>query len=1150
MTNDWMRKDENGKPIIDMDGHIFKVLSEKEQNESKNTLYLWIHRYNGIWHLKFGVTHKTIWERYNDAGTIHQQMIKCWESELWDKDFEQLLHEKFEWDGEKTENDMYSEESYTVKNYEEVLEFMRTITHHVATHGKEIKKEFEEEHKKNRFKKTFSCREEQERFVEKFLAYYNARNRKERRFLLYAVCRFGKTATSLYALIEKLHLKRILILSSKCDTKDSWFKDYEKWSFCQNYLFFDKEQIQQDSSLLNEENMIAWCSFQSTAKVELYDYNDEENETDYDEEPWQKLVSETDWDIVIIDECHYGVDTKRSSELINKILNSGNTFLLEISATPFKKIQNNEYTVENSFIYTLIDEWNDHHNDSDYVPVQLRILNIIDEMERYKRTLIGQMQRYNDVQSNIDNCFIEGKFSWRAYFSQFTKGALGDEFDMCYKLYYSQTGPNCLVYVNRVHDGDKLAKSLDSDNYNVVNVCGNNKIKKQDIDKLLETSDKPVIIISCGRFMTGVTLEKITNVIFMGRVNSAEMYIQYGLRGKNRFKGRTQPCAIYDLNTEVYIYSDAFKRMISSEAKSKKKSLKDMIKDFEKAMAIFEVSNNMLIEVKDFVVKFTNEFSHIYSDREIPYCSFAMDLKLLKQIEDLFPKNKHKSKNPSLNINDQQIPMARELTGTDEDNSNDETDDSKKKKKLSNDEIKKQRDLQNKFREQIKYIPSFMRYNNVAEVEDLFSDTNERLLKIWHNIKIDIFKRIKELVISDEWIEMCDNIKSVRDSLSDDDMSWMYRGIIPPYLILDSNYITEIAINTLKKYTNINNEIIYINFSKEINFNESGKHYCVCTQKDYEQIFNNLHWNTYYDKIIIFDSTEYNQLFQKGEVMKLKNCVGNPPYEGKGNPLYLRILKDVNNACENVAWLCPSQWTKTPDNDSFMKDIKEYSCSNLIEHKNLGNPFKDASVGNDIAAYHFGKAEKYESYEDLFYERFKNPKMTKSIFEKFKNYQNKILIKDPFAETYNNLNAADRYNIKCDTKEKKYCVNAGWVRGHYDTKNSKPVWDWTTLFSSDKRTQYNFEYIQNGHHWYFDSTEECKNFINYTENDIIGYSILITKITTNNTGIVLKYIPYMPDYKHNWSDEEIKNEIGLTQEQYEFIKTEMKDYGWKTFKNE
>ena len=66
-----------------------------------------------------------------------------------------------------------------------------------------------------------------------------------------------------------------------------------------------------------------------------------------------------------------------------------------------------------------------------------------------------------------------------------------------------------------------------------------------------------------------------------------------------------------------------------------------------------------------------------------------MDLKLLKQIEDLFPKNKHKSKNPSLNINDQQILTARELTGTDEDNSNDETDDSKKKKKLSNDETKK-----------------------------------------------------------------------------------------------------------------------------------------------------------------------------------------------------------------------------------------------------------------------------------------------------------------------------------------------------------------------------------------------------------------------------------------------------------------------------
>lgn len=778
MTNDWKRKDENGNHIIDMDGHIFKVLSKNVQQDQKNTLYLWIDRYDGTWYIKFGGTKKTIWDRYSDAGTIHLQQIYCWESELWDKDFETLLHAKFNWSGDKTENDMYSEEAYKVKNADEVNDFIKCITYHVGTHGKELSKDLFNEFQNKHFKNKFSCRQEQQDFVNKFVAYYNAKNRTERRFLLYAVCRFGKTATTLYTMIEKLHLKRILILSSKCDTNDSWKTDFQKWDFCKDYIYVDKYAIQNCPDLLKKNNIIAWCSFQSAAKdFETFNENGEEIETDELEEKWQKQVAETEWDIVITDECHFGVDTKRSSALISKILENENTFLLEISATPFKKINRCDYNDKNIYAYTLIDEWNEHNNYTDYVPVNLYHLNILTELEKFKASLAKKPRIYNEAQTKIDNCFDEGKFSWRAYFSQFKPAELSDEFDILYNNYYSKTGPHCLIYVNRVSDGNKLAKALDKDTYEVINVCGSNKISLSEINQKLEGS-KPVIIVSCGRYMTGVTMKLLTNVIFMGKVNSAEMYIQYGLRAKNKYEGRKYPCAIYDLNTEVYVYSDPFKVMVSTEAKSKNLPLKNVVKNYEEALAIFEINDcNVFEEYKNFATKFTETFAHIDGDEEIPFCSFEMNDNVMSKLEDLLTNKIEKLKKPSLEITEQQIENADEIK---------EDDNTKKKirKKLSKEEkekLRKMYELRNKFREQVKYIPTFMKFNNVEEVVHLFTEENENLLKIWHNINIDIFKKLYSILSHNDWIEMCENIKAIKNKLPDDDMSWKYRGELPAW---------------------------------------------------------------------------------------------------------------------------------------------------------------------------------------------------------------------------------------------------------------------------------------------------------------------------------------------------------------------------------
>jgi len=267
----------------------------------------------------------------------------------------------------------------------------------------------------------------------------------------------------------------------------------------------------------------------------------------------------------------------------------------------------------------------------------------------------------------------------------------------------------------------------------------------------------------------------------------------------------------------------------------------------------------------------------------------------------------------------------------------------------------------------------------------------------------------------------------------------------------------------------------------------------------------------------------------EGKNMKFDLVIGNPPYEGKGNPLYLRILEKVNTRKNIVIWICPSQWTINIEDSEYITNLKQNQCSNLNSHEYEGNPFNNASLGNDVCKYRFDDSNNYEDYEDIRNEKHTNKEIALSIIEKFKKMDN--------------LNKHSYSNTKV-AKFDKFCVNAGYVRGHF-VDTGKYKWDWTTLFSSEYRNNFNFVHIVNGHHWYFDTEEECKNFVSACETDIISYGMLVSKITTNNTGIVLKYMPWLGDYKKHWTEDEIATAINLTQEEVDYIHQEMKNYGWK-----
>lgn len=268
-----------------------------------------------------------------------------------------------------------------------------------------------------------------------------------------------------------------------------------------------------------------------------------------------------------------------------------------------------------------------------------------------------------------------------------------------------------------------------------------------------------------------------------------------------------------------------------------------------------------------------------------------------------------------------------------------------------------------------------------------------------------------------------------------------------------------------------------------------------------------------------------------GEVLKdmpkFDVIIGNPPYTRGGKdtrPLYIEILNSIIDKTDKLIWLCPSQWVfgyniKGKIINTFKEKYELTDCEHIT------NPFDDAAMANVIGIYYFDlNTQNKLKYTDIFFNQFNNPKLVKSIEQKFKKISSHL---------------CDYTNKENDYK---YYVNAALIRGHIDQATGKKKWDWTTLFGEDQRTIFDKKLKNRNIFWKFKTLNECKNFVNAHETDILEFAQLIEK---SNSNICLCLTPYLNDYTHEWTEEAIAKELNLTQEEVDYIHEEMKNFGWK-----
>ena len=263
---------------------------------------------------------------------------------------------------------------------------------------------------------------------------------------------------------------------------------------------------------------------------------------------------------------------------------------------------------------------------------------------------------------------------------------------------------------------------------------------------------------------------------------------------------------------------------------------------------------------------------------------------------------------------------------------------------------------------------------------------------------------------------------------------------------------------------------------------------------------------------------------------KFDVVIMNPPYGSGGQSLYLNIIDKVFHLSDKIIAICPIQWTESFRNNKRWTKYKTLFGYYLKSAEYIDNLFEGADICGKLGIYYFDKTNKNDNIdliESLKWQKFKKPELTKRIYDKFQEYIN---INGHMA-TYEKIDNGYPYYLSFPA-----------IRGDKTGKS----YLWTTLCS--KKNYESLEKNEKAFFWYnFEHKYQLNNFIKYIENDIFMFSLYIVKTDLNNNYNI--YLPWIGDCEKEYTDEDLCKKFNITEEEYNYIKDEMKDFGWEIILN-
>lgn len=407
----------------------------------------------------------------------------------------------------------------------------------------------------------YTLRQEQDEAVTKTLAYFNSHENSE--FLWNAKPRFGKTLSA-YDLVKRLGVTNVLVLTNRPAVANSWYDDFDQFiAGNTEYKFVSSTDSLKNRPSMSREQFIEYLSEYDAAKqiafISLQDLKGSKYfGGEYDKLKW---VADLHWDLVIIDEAHEAVDTRKSDFAFSNI---HRRWTLHLSGTPFKSIAKGQFSDEQIYNWSYADEqqakknWDNTCESENPYEVLPQLNMFTYQMSKMVLDVINDGVTVDG--ENYDYAFDLNEFFATNESGEFVhKEAVVAWLDT---LTHNEKYPfstkdlrnelkHTFWILDRVNSAKALKKLLENhptfENYGIVLAAGSGNAYEHNSDEGTENlrslaavrkaiaDHEKTITLSVGQLTTGITVPEWTGVIMLCNMKSPAQYMQAAFRAQNPY---------------------------------------------------------------------------------------------------------------------------------------------------------------------------------------------------------------------------------------------------------------------------------------------------------------------------------------------------------------------------------------------------------------------------------------------------------------------------------------------------------------------------------------------------------------------------------------------------------------------------------------
>lgn len=477
---------------------------------------------------------------------------------------------------------------------------------------------------------TYELRKEQNEAVEKTKAYFESGGEE---FLWNAKPRFGKTLTA-YDLVVRMGFKKVLVVTNRPSIANSWAEDFHKFIGWRYKLAFISEndalsgkpgvlsRADFEATSRNYNGMVAFESLQGL-KGSVY-FGGSYNKLGWMAKEYNeggKKKKGIEFDLLIVDESHEGVDTKKTDIAFDNIARKHTLYL---SGTPFRALASGRFSDKQIYNWSYADEQEAKESwdgSLDYNPYEqlprlamftYQISNMIYEKARKGLDLSGD-GGVVDYAFDLNEFFTtdgNGKFVHEEDVKKFLRALATNE-----KYPYSTPElraelSHTLWILDRVKSAKAMAKLLETDEvfseYKIVLAAGDGQLDEDDaeandkafdrVKQAIAENDK-TITLSVGQLTVGVTIPEWSGVLMLCNLKSPASYMQAAFRAqnpcvvtKNGKRWRKETAYVFDFDpARTLVIFDEFANNLSLESASGGGTSEERKKNIKRLLNFFPV---------------------------------------------------------------------------------------------------------------------------------------------------------------------------------------------------------------------------------------------------------------------------------------------------------------------------------------------------------------------------------------------------------------------------------------------------------------------------------------------------------------------------------------------------------------------------------